>query len=180
MDLYDYMNINDLKSVAKENWIDIPRLRGCRLMKDEEKIVLDKETYDYIKGIAFSDWVEGFPRYTINPYHFRYSRWTGRLEKYYKDTETGSIRWDRIHGKKRKNLKYLIKKQTRACEKAIDTFNKYVGRSDVLHVHARIGSDNWAYYGGPELEKQPWFIKKVDDPWDRTYCDIFCKIKEEK
>lgn len=179
MDLYAYMNINDLEIIAKENGIDIPRLRGSRLMKDEEKFVLGKEDYDCIKNNAFYIWVDGFPRYSINSWYLRYGRVTDKLERYYKTPETGSIRWDRIHGKKRKNLKYLIKKQTRACEKAINTFNKYVGRSDVLCVHARIGGGNWAYCGGSELEKQSWFIEKVDDPWDCTYCDIFCKIKEE-
>lgn len=57
-----------------------------------------------------------------------------------------------------------------------ETFNKYVGRDDVLMVHARIGGGNWEYYGGPELAKQPWFIEKVDDSYDNTYCDIYVQI----
>lgn len=38
MDLEAYINIEDLEQIAKENGIDIPRLRGYRLMKEEEPI----------------------------------------------------------------------------------------------------------------------------------------------
>ena len=36
MDLYAYSQIENLKHLLEENKIDIPRLRGLRLMKDEE------------------------------------------------------------------------------------------------------------------------------------------------
>ena len=36
MDLYAYCQIDALDSVAKKHGIDIPRLRGYRLMEDEE------------------------------------------------------------------------------------------------------------------------------------------------
>lgn len=35
MDLGAYVNIEDLDAIAKANGIDIPRLRGYRLMKEE-------------------------------------------------------------------------------------------------------------------------------------------------
>ena len=57
-----------------------------------------------------------------------------------------------------------------------NTWNKYVGRDDVLYIHARIGGNNWNYYDGPELARQPWFLEKVDDCFDSTYCDIYAKI----
>lgn len=56
------------------------------------------------------------------------------------------------------------------------TFNSYVGRDDVLYVHARIGGGNWETYRD-EVENQPWFIEKVDDAYDSTYCDIYCRIR---
>ena len=91
--------------------------------------------------------------------------------------KSGEIRWDRIHGKKRKILKFEIKKKQRRILKQFEIFNKYVGRDDVLYIHARIGGGNWDYFGGPELAKQPWFIEKVDDSFDSTYCDIYASIK---
>ena len=46
---------------------------------------------------------------------------------------------------------------------------------DILYAHARIGGCNWEYYAEEVLMK-PWFIEKCDDPWDSTYCDIYCKL----
>ena len=57
-------------------------------------------------------------------------------------------------------------------------FNKYVGRKDILYIHARIGGGNWSYYHH-RVDKQPWFIEKVDDAFDSTYCDIYAKINAE-
>lgn len=42
MDLYAYTQIDDLKKYLEENNIDIPRLRGLRLMKEEEPVSEDE------------------------------------------------------------------------------------------------------------------------------------------
>ena len=73
-----------------------------------------------------------------------------------------------------------MKHRIKEYRKQFETFNKYCGRDDVLYIHARIGGGNWPYYDGPELSKQPWFIEKVDDAFDSTYCDIYAKIKPLK
>ena len=70
-----------------------------------------------------------------------------------------------------------VKKQLNALKENFNTFNKYCGREDVLYIHARIGGSNWKFYGGNELEKKPWFIEKVDDYFDDTYCDIYARIE---
>ena len=49
---------------------------------------------------------------------------------------------------------------------------------NVLYIHARIGGRNWETYGGKDLEKQPWFLEKVNDHFDGTYCDIYAKIED--
>lgn len=89
------------------------------------------------------------------------------------------VRWDRIHGKKRKKVKYIIKKKAKRIQAAMEAFNRYAGREDVLYVHARIGGGNWEYYGGPEVAKHPAFLEKVDDWFDRTYCDIYLKVEPD-
>lgn len=48
MDLYAYGQIDDLKKYLEENNIDIPRLRGLRLMKDEE-LVAEKDIEEETK-----------------------------------------------------------------------------------------------------------------------------------
>lgn len=105
MDLYAYAQIEKYSKIAEENGIEVPRLRGYRLMVEEDR--------------AFSDDDDSIPA---------------------------------------------------------QTFNKYVGRNDVLCIHARIGGGNWDDYRD-EVENEPWFIEKVDDDFDPTYCDIYARIK---
>ena len=112
MDLYAYFQIDQLSGLAKDNGIEIPRLRGYRLMAEESKLPVKTEAKE-------------------------------------------------------------------AARHQFETFNKYVGRDDVLYIHARIGGGNWLPYGGADIEKQPWFIEKVDDCYDQTYCDIYARIKQE-
>ena len=57
-------------------------------------------------------------------------------------------------------------------------WNKYVGRDDVLYIHARIGGNNWSYFNGNEITRQSWFLSKADDYFDCTYCDIYAKINK--
>ena len=102
MDLFAYSQIEKISHIAEENGISVPRLRGYRLMSDEEK------------------------------------------------TPGDSLQ-----------------------EKV---WNKYAGRDDVLLIHARIGGANWIDCGGESLTKEPWFLEKVDDEYDCTYCDIYAKI----
>lgn len=181
MDLGAYAQINYLDEIMKANGIEVPRLRGLRLMKDEEpttKEQLDEilhSEYEYaVKNLCDSEpfWNPNSNLHTLNP-------WTDYLKQYYL-TKDGDIRWDRIHGWKRKILKFELKKRKRAVLKQYETFNKYVGRDDVLYIHARIGGNNWTYFGGPEkVATQPWFLEKVDDSFDSTYCDIYARINLE-
>lgn len=98
---------------------------------------------------------------------------------YNKDTFTPvDVRWDRIHGKKRKTFKFAIKRVTRHVYEQYALFNRYCGRPDILYIHARIGGGNWYYYG-KEVKDQPWFICKVDDAFDSTYCDIYARLNPD-
>lgn len=183
MDLFAYAQINDLQDLAKANNIEVPRLRGYRLMKCEEPIDIQeaiKESdieisvaknileaiWDVNKGWRECSWKTD----CYKEYYLNWHRDENGIKRY------DSIRWDRIHGKHRKLLKFEIKKRKKAAIKQWSIFNKYAGCSDVLYIHSRIGGNNWTYYDGPELEKQSWFLEKVDDYWDQTYCDIYAKI----
>lgn len=195
MDLFAYSQIDSLEKIMKDNGIEIPRLRGLRLMS-EEHTVSENEIAEAVKSNEKSiheSAVTSIPRFRPDSGWHRYSPTTDLIKKKYlirkkiTEIEDGKeysyneiigFRWDLIHGKNRKELKFALKKGRAAVIKNLTTFNKYVGRKDVLYVHARIGGDNWSYYGGNQIEKQPWFLEKVDDYFDRTYCDIYVKIKE--
>ena len=188
MDLYAYTRIDELEKIAKENNIEVPRLRGYRLMSEEKEIT--KEEINEIKEQCEVQVAKNLccskPFWNMYPTMYISNRYTDLLCDYYlvKTDKTNiynkysAIRWDRIHGKKRKILKFAIKKQKQAIQEQFDLWNKYVGRDDVLYIHARIGGGNWAYYNGDEITRQSWFLGKADDYFDCTYCDIYAKINK--
>lgn len=176
MDLWAYSNIENLEELAKKNGIDCPRLRGYRLMKDEEPIDIKQfikdEHIDYycVKDLCGSD-----PFWCPTSNCYLACEETDRKIAYYTDKESETVRWDRIHGWKRRALKTYIHNEIVRYKKQYTVWNKYVGRDDVLYIHARIGGNNWSYYY-KYVVNQPWFIEKVDDGFDSTYCDIYAKI----
>ena len=176
MDLWAYSNIENLEKLVKKNGIDCPRLRGYRLMKDEEPIDIKQfikdEHIDYycVKDLCGSD-----PFWCPTSNCYCACEETDRKITYYTDKESETVRLDRIHGWKRRVLKTYIHNEIVRYKKQYGVWNKYVGRDDVLYIHARIGGNNWSYYY-KYVVNQPWFIEKVDDGFDSTYCDIYAKI----
>lgn len=180
MDFGAYLNTvdTDIYEIVKKNGISCPRLRGYRLMEYEKPIGfkdLSEEQKVYIADCM----CRSEPFWTYNASVITLDRWTDYVANYYLPIgEDGNphIRWDVIHGWKRKALKTALHNEKMLYKKQYDTFDKYVGRPDVLYIHARIGGCNWpAYY--KEVAYQPWFIEKVDDAFDFTYCDIYARIE---
>lgn len=188
MDIGAYMNIEDLECIAKENNIDVPRVRGYRLMKNEPPVPYDKilrakkkMAIEVVERLC-----EARPVWNPNSAVSSWSDYTDALKKYYLvrhrrelgDFEYVEIRWGRIHGRKRKILKYEIKKMNRVIDAHYEMWNKYAGRDDVLYIHSRMGGGNWESYEDKSvLTSQPWFLGRVDDYYDSTYCDFYAKIK---
>lgn len=187
MDLMAYANIENLEEIAKNNNIDIPRLRGYQLCSDMTPWTKDeiKETLDSIAVNTCEDLCTSKPFWNPNSYCSTFNWWTHYLCDYYLIKGKNKygymnyidIRWDRIHGWKRKVLKTAIHNKQKKFKNFVKVWDSYCGRTDVLRVHSRIGGNNWMYFKGNELKKEPWFIEKIDDWFDRTYCDIYCKIE---
>lgn len=194
MDIGAYIQIADLEKVAEANGIEVPRLRGYRLMVNESPLSCNEiaeSLRSHELGLCERA-CRSEPRFRPDSNMTEYSCTTDRLkQKYcvletrvgtnceggeYSYTEVVGFRWHLIHGKNRKAIKFAIKKGRKAVVKQLQTFNKYAGREDVLYIHARLGGLNWSYCGGSDLERQPWFLEKVDDYYDETYCDIYAKI----
>lgn len=185
MDLGAYANIDDLSIIAKKNNIVVPRLRGYRLMKDEDSVdideVIDKKqiAIDCAKDLCVSK-----PFWNPRSWCAEYSIRTDYICEYFLVTEKDEngytrytdVRWDRIHGWKRKVLKTYIHNEIVRQRKQWEMWNKYAGKENILYIHARIGGGNWEYYY-KEVAYQPWFLEKVDDCFDSTYCDIYARIK---
>lgn len=166
MDLGAYFNIGtaEIEEIVKKNNIDVPRLRGYRLMKNEKPVsqeVLQRMCKDLEAEELEVLVSEKRKHYYIKNY----------------GTDDCQVDWSRVHGWKRKQLKFAIKNFKRAVKEQYDMFNKYAGRNDILYIHSRIGGDNWFYYKH-YVVNEPWFIERVDDAYDNTYCDIYARIKE--
>lgn len=188
MDLGAYAQIDNLDRIATDNGIKVPRLRGYRLMAEEEPVNLKEVVNkDDIAIKCVKDLCESHPFWNPNPYCYEFSYITDLCKKYYlvnRKDENGyheyvGVRWDRIHGKRRKVLKTYIHNEIKRKTAQWAIWNKYTGRDDVLYIHARIGGGNWSYYH-QDVDTQPWFIEKVDDSFDSTYCDIYARISPDK
>ena len=177
MNLDAYMNIDRLEEIAQKNNIVIPRLRGYQLMSEEEPFPVEnmEQLFKDVEVEKCEELITAMPLYAINSTCHRFDKNTDKKkEKYIKGNK---VLWNNIHGKFRKNLKFAIKIQKKAIKNQFDTFNKYVGRKDIMMVHARVGGDNWEFFDCHKtVATQPWFIEKVDDCFDSTYCDIYVKI----
>lgn len=152
MDLYATAQKDRLASMMEG--IEIPRLRGLRYMAEEttatEEEIAKSCKYCYRETYRL---------------HYKYGHFISHGYRSHYDNRVP--RRDARRSAKRTRIQ-------------LEAFNRYVGRKDVMMVHARIGGYNWKEYGGFWLEKEPWFIERVDDGFDPTYCDIYVKVKEVK
>ncbi|AXF52432.1 MAG: hypothetical protein [Caudoviricetes sp.] len=184
MNLYAYMQIDDLDEIAKKNNIEIPRLRGYEWMENETPIP-EKDTLETIETSKIHI-VENLCRSGWDPgcHCYSYNYKTSWLVDYYIGTNKDGnpiIRWDRIHGKKRKMLKLKIKQKEKKIRQQDSVYNKYAGMKNVLYVHARIGGDNWKYLSNEvrrSILDHPGFLARVDSAYDSTYCDIYFQVNE--
>ena len=187
MDLGAYSNIEDLSKIAKENGIEVPRLRGYRLMRDEKPI----DYRDTLKRVEVDCCIDMCQRFwnpdqnwcelstKVDEECTKYIAHYDKRWEQYNENYTGpelKVRWNMLTEKQVKILSDEIIKCIKSHKKQYAVWNKYCGRDDVLYIHSRIGGWNWKSYDGPKLRKEPWFLAKVDDCEDSTYCDIYAKI----
>ena len=183
MDLFAYTQINSLHDILDSTGVDVPRLRGLRLMLEEEPISDDdiaESIHDEQMYVA-ERVIRSIPKWSTNSDTTRYGWETDRACRKYlvygDDGRATAIRWELIHGQHRRNMKHAMKIAKRRVLDSFGTFNRYAGRDDILCVHARIGGRNWGYFNeGGAVSGSDAFIEKVDDMFDDTYCDIYLRI----
>jgi len=186
MDLFAYTQIESLQEIADKNGISVPRCRGYRLMKDEKPvtpediaIMIESDTL-YLAG----ERIKGNP---LDIYIVSSNRTLARWRHYMKiqKDEKGherpiAIRWDRVHGKLRKDLKWIGRIARKRVLEQYSLWNSFAGKENVLYIHARIGRTSWTSTEDKNgVCKQSWFLAKVDDHYDTSYCDIYARIHIE-
>ena len=186
MDLYAYAQIEDLENLLKINNIEISRLRGLRLMKQEkaisqediEKIVENQKLDNAIQWLKQGEWncwssskderVRKAFIYNMIPDEYD----DNKLKK-----TIVAIDWSKVNRKDRNAIKLENRKDEKRIRTNLEMFNSYVGKN-VLYVHARQGGGNRDYY--PIDTKHPMYLSDCDDYWDSTYCDIYYDLKKGK
>ena len=179
MDLGAYVQIEELSKIAEANGIEVSRCRGYRLMKNEAKISEENIDKDG-KYCAFSAAESEVRR--VGSF-IEWSSETNRLcEQYfiYKDGEIVDVVWNNIPNDLKERIKSAMDKAEQANRTQLEMYNKYVGRDDVLYIHARLGRSNWSDEAWKDYKDKDWFIEGCDDTYDSSYCDIYAKIRKEK
>lgn len=183
MDLFAYTQIDSLHDILNSTGVDVPRLRGLRLMLEEEPISdedIAEAIHDEQMYVA-ERVIRSIPKWSTGSDTTRYGWETDRACRKYlvydADGKVTDVRWELIHGQHRRNMKHAMKITKRRVLDSFGTFNRYAGRDDILCVHARIGGRNWSYYNRDgSVSGSDAFIEKVDDMFDDTYCDIYLRI----
>lgn len=180
---YKYFNMDKLDSLLTSINITISRIRDFNFMAFSKGFTPEEVT----------DTIHDFEMYNIAALIDNRQRWKDfrlqptlsdsmtynkrrRYFQYNKDGEEIGVKWKNIHGRHRKTAKFWCKKSEHQIVDTMNTFNKYVGKNDVLRINARLGGINWRCFGGIDIEKHPAFIEKVDSCYEETYCDIYIKI----
>lgn len=180
MDLYAYLQIEDLVHYLEDNNIGIPRLRGLRLMKDDE-MVDEKHISENIKEAKRDYLVNWLQQHSDDCWcswkaDKKHKAFIYGMDEYGK--KVVDYDFSKVHGKDRKHIKYNWKQIEKRYNTGYGLFNKYVGQ-DVLYVHARIGGGNRDYYSKEweKIKNHPLYLADCDDAFDSTYCDIYFKLK---
>ncbi|SDB15231.1 hypothetical protein [Eubacterium oxidoreducens] len=82
MDLGAYAQIEKIEKIAKANDIEVPRLRGYRLMKDEEKVNYI-DLFDGIDITCVEDLCESVPFWSTKPYYWVSSSYTDYPKRFF-------------------------------------------------------------------------------------------------
>lgn len=168
--------VNDL--IVEVTGVPLLPIQDARIMKNEES-PYDEDYIQHVIGRNEVAIVE----------HLIMSRWSSRPKKkllrsvklmykyidYDKLIKTNNgIKWENLHGKKRKIAKYKIKKLRREIRKKYDTYNKYVGRDDVLYFHTIVDTNQYN-----ELRHSQSYIEDIPDWYDPRYKDMYFKADSD-
>lgn len=169
------LNNNTLDHYLVDNDIFIVRLRATMLMKDQKPISINK----------MNEMMLAYINENVCSYLTKYPFYHNRKHKalsYMRDEHgrldaVKKVYLNKLHGKKKKDVKWIIKQTKEKFLKQFELWNSMCGKN-VLYVCARQGGLNRIYY--PIDTTHPMYLADVDDAYDRTYCDIYYDLTKAK
>ena len=107
------------------------------IMKEESKISL--EEIDKIMAeqevMIVDRLLSSNPRWTLQPYFTKAKNKEKYVHKYiHFDDKREYVRWNRLHGKHRKIVKFECKKEKKKIKDRVFAFNQFAGREDVMCI----------------------------------------------
>ena len=178
MDLGAYAQIDDLGDLLVKNNIIIERLRGLRLMKDEEP-VSEEELTKIIEEAKLNyavDWLQQHSDFiwSSEKAQNKHESFIYGKDKYGYEAVV-EIDFSKVNDRDKKHIEDRWKMIEERYTSQFTMFNKYCGK-DVLYVHARQGGGNRPDY--PINTNHPMYLGDVDDAFDKTYCDIYYDLSK--
>ena len=178
MDMGAYMKIETIKPIVEKNNIIVDRVRGYRLMSDEESInqhdlneIIQKIFLSRVDDLFAMRNDEVFGRCLC--YDEEYD---ANKKKYLR--KDGSLRWELISGDLKKNIEFVQTEVKLLVGNQYDLWNRFAKCSNVLYIHAKLGSSNWSGIYHKTYENEPWYLDSCDDAFDAAYCDIYAKLED--
>ena len=183
MDLGAYVQIADLDKLAKVNGIsEINRLRGYRLMRDEEPVdveeICKKQEVEICKELCEMHWNPNNPWVECSSTTKALcKKYINNYDKIYENYDSLSINWEVMTDQEKEILKDFMEKRFQHYREQWNLWNSFCGRNDVLYIHARQGTTNWSDTTFKDYEDKPWYLAGCNDAWDLSYCDMYAKIE---
>lgn len=162
--------------------VEVPRFRGLEAMSEAEPVsAADVEREVAAERLCTAEeLIRSTPMWSLNPRYVSLDWVTDAKVRYFmkvdKNRVPTEVKWGRIHGQRRRNLKRALGLADRRVRDYYGAYNSFAGARDVVRVHAKAGS--WAHVGGRELAgfaNRAAFIRKVDEPHDKSCCDIYLR-----
>lgn len=183
MDLGAYLQIGTLSGIAEANGIkEVARLRGYRLMRDEEPVNIEEicksREVEICEELCAMKWNPKSPFMSYggstDPY---FNKFIVNYDKKYEKGTVMSINWDAMTDEEKDVLKAYIETRCADYKKQWELWNSFCGRDDVLYIHARQGTTNWSDTTFHDYENKPWYLDGCNDADDSSYCDMYAKIE---
>lgn len=176
--------INTRNDILQTAGVSIPG--EFLIMKEETKISLEEVDQIMKKQevMIIDRLLSSNPRWTLQPYFTMPKNKEKYVHKYiHFDSKEEHVRWDRLHGKHRKIVKFECKKEKGKIRDGILTFNHFAGREDVMCIRVDTSHSENGKGFLYQIESLPYFLTMnlsyENEAFSSNIYDIYLKVNPE-